>query len=519
MSRSPDHLITRPPDSSGSFLCIHGHFYQPPRENPWTGEIDLQESAAPFHDWNERILAESYAPNADPGPRSGGDRGRYPSNYGRMSFDFGPTLLSWLERKAAPVYEAILEGDRASRSRFSAHGSAMALAYNHMILPLASARDRRTQVIWGIRDFEHRFHRSPEGMWLPETAADAETLDELARQSIRFTVLAPHQALRHRAKGEAAWSDAPIDIRRPHDVVLPGGRRLAVFFYDGAASHSVAFGGLAAGGDALAHSLRGLSTGAGSPSLASVATDGETFGHHYRGGERVLAEALDTIESEGEPRLTNFAEYLGAHPPDREVEIREKSAWSCSHGLGRWTGDCGCKTGEHPDWSQAWRAPLREAFDWLRDRLAEIFERKGSEIFADPWTARDDAAEIWLEPVAAVRHRFFERHARRPLDAGEEQLAFALLDMQRNALFMYTSCGWFFDDVGGLEGRQVLLYAGRAVELARSAGADGLEAEFLPRLEAARSNVPERGDARRLYEQFVASARAASGGRAADLRG
>jgi alpha-amylase/alpha-mannosidase (GH57 family) len=489
-----------------TYLCVHGHFYQPPRENPWTGEIDLQESAAPFHDWNERILAESYGPNANPGPRPERERGRYQSNYERISFDFGPTLLSWMERKAPQVYAAILEADRASRARFSAHGSAMALAYNHMILPLANRRDRRTQVIWGIRDFEHRFHRSPEGMWLPETAADSATLEELARQSVRFTVLSPHQALRHRIKGEASWSDGPIDTRRPYDVVLSGGRRLAVFFYDGPASHSVAFGGLTAGGEALARSLQALLAGAPSPSLAAVATDGETFGHHFHGGERALAEALGAIERAGAPRLTNFAEYLAAYPPDREVEIREGSSWSCAHGLGRWSADCGCKTGEHPDWSQAWREPLRAAFDWLRDRLGELFEEKGSVLFADPWAARDDAVELWLDNHPPIQRRFLDRHVRRPLTGEEERLAFDLLDMQRNAMFMFTSCGWFFDDVGGLEGRQVLLYAGRAVELARRAGAAGLEAELLARLEAAKSNVTERGDARRLYEQFVGSA-------------
>jgi alpha-amylase/alpha-mannosidase (GH57 family) len=490
-------------------LCVHGHFYQPPRENPWTGEIDPQESAAPFHDWNERILAESYGPNADPGARPGG-RGRYPSNYARISFDFGPTLLSWLERKAPEVYGAILEADRASRARFSAHGSAMALAYNHMILPLADPRDRRTQVIWGIRDFEHRFHRSPEGMWLPETAADTETLEDLARFSIRFTVLSPHQALRHRKKGEKSWSDSPIDPRRPYEVALSGGQRLAIFFYDGPASHSIAFGGLAAGGESLARNLQEILSGALTPSLASVATDGETFGHHFHDGERILAEALDEVERAGAPRLTNFAEYLAAHPPDHEVEIREKSAWSCVHGLGRWSSDCGCQTGEHPDWNQAWRFPLRAALDWLRDRLAETFEEKGSALFTDPWGARDDAVEIWLETGPIARRRFLERHVRRPLNGDEEALAFDLLDMQRNAMFMFTSCGWFFDDVGGLEGRQVLLYAGRAVELARRVGVSGLEAELLPRLEAARSNIAERGDARTLYEQFVGSAASSS---------
>ncbi len=496
-----------------SFVCVHGHFYQPPRENPWTGEIDRQESAAPYHDWNERIAAEAYAPNADPGAREGPPGGRYPSNYARMSFDFGPTLLSWLERRAPDVYRSILDADRASRARFSGHGSAMALAYNHMILPLANRRDKRTQVLWGIRDFEHRFHRTPEGMWLPETAVDAETLEVLARQSIRFTILAPHQAVRHRARGETAWTPAaesPIDTRHSYEVCLPGGHRIAVFFYDGPASHAVAFGGLAQGGQSLALRLQQIVAGAPGAALGSIATDGETFGHHFRGGERVLAAALDAIEEQSSPRLTSYAEHLSAHPPDYEAEIHENTAWSCAHGLGRWTTDCSCKTGEHPDWNQAWRGPLRAALDWLRDRLAEVYEQKGAELLVDPWNARDDSIEIWLEGSQDAARRFLERHARRPLTPAEAAAALDMLEMQRFAMLMFTSCGWFFDDVGGLEGRQILLYAARAVQMADRVAGVGLEEPFLRRLEAARSNLPERGDARRIYEHFVGVAASAA---------
>jgi alpha-amylase/alpha-mannosidase (GH57 family) len=489
-----------------NFLCVHGHFYQPPRENPWTGEIDRQESAAPYHDWNERITAECYAPNADPGPRERAS-GRYPSNYARISFDFGPTLLSWLERKAPAVYRSILEADRDSRERFAGHGSAVAQAYNHMILPLANSRDKRTQVIWGIRDFERRFRRSPEGMWLPETAVDTETLEVLARQSIRFTILSPHQAWRWRADGEPSWDEAlpgQIETHRPYEVRLPTGRRIAAFFYDGPLSNAVAFGELQAGGESLARRLAGRFTGGATGELVSIATDGETYGHHHKGGERVLAEALDAIEQTGSLRLTNYAEHLATHPPAYEVQVLENTAWSCVHGLGRWSEDCGCKTGEHPEWNQAWRAPLRSALDWLRDRLAELYEERAGALLTDPWGARDDSIEIWLGAGLEEERRFLERHARGSLTGAERALALDLLDLQRQAMFMYTSCGWFFDDVGGLEGRQILQYASRAIQIAGHRLGACLEQPFLERLEAAKSNLPERRDARRVYERFVA---------------
>jgi alpha-amylase/alpha-mannosidase (GH57 family) len=490
------------------FLCIHGHFYQPPRENPWTGAIDPQESALPFHDWNERITSECYAANAEPGAKAvpPEDVAPLPANYSKMSFDFGPTLLSWLEVQAPDVYRAILQADRDSRGRFSGHGSALAQAFNHMILPLANRRDKRTQVIWGIRDFEHRFGRSPEGMWLPETAVDRETLEILAGESIRFTVLSPHQVWRWRRAGEPDWRDGSreaVDLRRPYEVRLPKGQRLALFFYDGPASHAVAFGELAQGSAALVRRLSDRFSADETDELVSIATDGETYGHHHRGGHRVLAEMLDAIERAGSPRLTNYGEYLASHPPADQVEILENTSWSCAHGLGRWSESCGCVTGEHPKWTQAWRAPLRAALDWLRDRLGELYESRAGALLADPWAARDDSIEIWLDRDPDVRRSFLARHARRSLDPAEQALAVDLLDLQRQAMLMYTSCGWFFDDVGGLEGRQILQYAGRAIEIAaRSLGVSLLE-PFLDRVELAQSNVAERGDARRIFERDV----------------
>jgi alpha-amylase/alpha-mannosidase (GH57 family) len=457
------------------FVTVHGHFYQPPRENPWTDEVDQEVSAAPYHDWNERITAECYAPNG---------AGR-PSNYSRMSFDFGPTLLSWLEKNAADTYRAILDADSESRDRFSGHGSAIAQAYNHAILPLANARDKVTQVHWGIRDFEHRFGRRPEGMWLPETAVDDATLEVLAAAGIAFTILSPHQA-------------PGADPREPHRVPLPSGREIAVFLYDGALSQAIAFGGLVAGGGGdLARALLSRFDSGDVPSLVHVATDGETYGHHVRGGGRALAEALDAIEGSGWARLTNYGEHLERHPPRRETRVAPNSSWSCAHGVGRWSDDCGCASGgasRHP-----WRRPLREALDWLRDALAPVYEAEAARYLADPWAARNDSIEIVLDPSIESRDRFFARHSVRSLSDRERATALDLLELQRNALLMYTSCGWFFDDPAGLETRQVLRYAARAVEIADRRLGGSLEPLFLRLLGRVRSELADRPDAAAIY--------------------
>ena len=457
------------------FVAVHGHFYQPPRENPWTGEVDREVTAAPFHDWNERITAECYAPNG---------AGR-PSNYSRMSFDFGPTLLSWLETNAAATYGSIRDADRESRKRFSGHGSAIAQAYNHAILPLANARDKVTQVRWGIRDFEHRFGRRPEGLWLPETAVDEATLDVLAAHGIAFTILSPHQA-------------PGVDPRESCIVPLRSGRSIAVFFYDGAVSQAIAFGGLASGGgEDLARALLSRFGGGDGPSLVHVATDGETYGHHVRGGDRALAEALDAIEGSGWASLTNYGENLERFPPRRETRILPVSSWSCAHGVGRWSDDCGCSAGgasRHP-----WRRPLREALDWLRDVLAPVYEAEASRFFTDPWSARDDSIDFLLEPGLESVDGFFERHSSRILSERERARALDLLEMQRNALLMFTSCGWFFDDPAGLETRQVLRYAARAVELAKENLGGSLEPLFLALLERVRSGLGDRPDAAEIY--------------------
>ncbi len=490
------------------YICIHGHFYQPPRENPWLEAVELQDSAYPYHDWNHRVTSQCYASNGR--SRILDDDGRISrivNNYSKISFNFGPTLLSWLEKNAEDVYEAILEGDRESRKRFSGHGSALAQVYNHMILPLANRRDKVTQVRWGIRDFEHRFERKPEGMWLSEAAVDLETLEILAEHDIRFTILAPGQAKRIRPIDSEEWEDVgegTIDPTRAYVQHLPSGQDIALFFYDGPISQAVAFEGLLGGGEVFAERLlTGFSTERSWPQLVHIATDGESYGHHHPHGDMALAYALHHIEEKRIAVLTNYGEYLEKHPPDHEVEIFEESSWSCVHGIERWRSDCGCSSGGHPGWNQVWRKPLREALDWLRDSLAPLYEKKAYAFFESPSEARNDYIEILLDRSPDNVERFFSRHAGRKLDNAEAASALKLLELQRNAMLMYTSCGWFFDEVSGIETVQILQYAGRALQLARDLFEEVLEPRFLEILEQAKSNIAQHVDGRRVYAKFV----------------
>jgi alpha-amylase/alpha-mannosidase (GH57 family) len=477
------------------FITIHGHFYQPPRENPWLEAVETQDSAFPFHDWNERITAECYEPNATARILDTQERIRdITNNYETISFNFGPTLLSWLETHAHETYIAVLEADRASRAR-SGHGNAIAQAYNHIILPLANERDKRTQVRWGVRDFELRFGRKPEGMWLPETAVDIASLEALAAEGIAFTILEPHQG---------RSSSGPVDPTTPYLCRLPSGRSIAIFFYDGPISRAVAFEHLLARGENLAHRLAtAFNNTRDHAQLVSIATDGETFGHHHRFGEMALAWALQVIADDKIATLTNFGEYLALHPPSREVTIAGNTSWSCVHGIERWRNDCGCNTGSSDGWNQQWRAPLRAALDWLASQLAILFERAGRQVLRDPWSARDDYIEVILDRSEENISRFMTRHALN----GDVQTVLELLEIQRNAMLMFTSCGWFFSELTGIETMQVLHYASRAIQLAARHGANTLEPEFLARLEKAQSNVPGKGNGRQVYEREIMPAR------------
>jgi alpha-amylase/alpha-mannosidase (GH57 family) len=492
-------------------ICIHGHFYQPPRENPWLEAVERQDAVHPYHDWNEKITAECYAPNASSRILDKEGRiARMVSNYAKISFDVGPTLLAWLAKRAPEVYSAILEADRESQKLFAGHGAALAQVYNHMIMPLAASRDKRTQVVWGIKDFEFRFGRRPEGMWLPETAVDIETLELLADHGIAFTILAPHQAKQVRALGEKGWKDVSngkIDSTMPYQCKLPSGKAITLFFYDVSISHDVAFGDLLKSGEAFAARLIGASPGRDDlPSLVHIATDGETYGHHHRFGDMALAYALYAIDAQHRAHLTNYGAYLENYPPRHEVEIFENTSWSCIHGVERWRSDCGCNTGAHPGWRQAWRAPLREAFDWLRDTLAPAFEQGSRPLLKDPWAARDAYIGIMLNRTRESVHSFFDEHAAKSLNDADKIAALKLLELQRHAMLMYTSCGWFYDDLSGIESVQVLQYAVRALQLARETFGNHREGQFLERLEQAKSNIKKQGDGRLVYERSVKKA-------------
>ncbi|MCX7626440.1 MAG: DUF3536 domain-containing protein [Candidatus Sumerlaeaceae bacterium] len=490
------------------FVCIHGHFYQPPRENPWLEVVEQQDSARPYHDWNERIADECYGPNTAARILDNDSYlARILCNYEWISFNFGPTLLSWLETNTPRIYRAILEADSRSQAHFSGHGSAIAQVYNHIIMPLANRRDKITQVRWAIADFEYRFRRKPEGMWLAETAVDLETLEILAKHGIRFTILSPMQASRVRAIGKGGWSDVRggrIDPSRPYLCRLPGGEAISLFFYDGPISHAVAFEGLLNDGHALAQRLLGgFAPDRDGAQLVHIATDGESYGHHHKFGEMALSRALADLMDNPRVQLTNYAEFLERFPPRYEVEIFEASSWSCAHGVGRWSYDCGCNSGAHPGWNQAWRAPLRNAMNWLRDELARLFHDEARNYVGDPWLARDDYISVILDRSPDSVRKFLARHQKHPLSSEERIHLFQLLEMQRHAQLMFTSCGWFFDDISGIETQQNLYYAARAMQLARKVVGVDLEPQFIKKLEPAKSNLPQFVNGAVIYEQMV----------------
>lgn len=496
-----------------SYICIHGHFYQPPRENPWLERIEVQDSAYPYHDWNARVHAECYAPNAVSRILDGDGRiTGIVNNYEHISFNFGPTLLQWMEGQSPQIYRKIIQADKKSVEKHGGHGNAIAQAYNHMIMPLANRRDKETQVIWGIRSFRRHFGRDPEGMWLPETAVDIETLEILAEHGIRFTLLAPRQAKRMRPLNSVFWcdvADGSIDTTMPYLVRLPCGENITVFFYNGDIAHDVAFGGLLHNGEAYQRRLfAAIPDGRERPPLITVATDGETYGHHHRFSDMALACALDHVQKNPETSLTNYGEYLSLYSPVHEVEIIENSSWSCVHGIERWRTDCGCRAGGHGNWNQKWRRVLRQSLDWLRYELIRIFRTHASLFLRDPWQARSDYIDVVMSRSESAGKSFLERHAVKPLQPPERSLVLRLLEMQRNAMLMYTSCGWFFDEVSGIETVQVLRYAARAVELAESCTAEPLERLFIERLQEAKSNIDGMGSGADIYRKFAPASRA-----------
>lgn len=487
------------------FVCIHGHFYQPPRENPWLRVVERQDSARPFHDWNARISAECYGPNAR--ARILDKAGRVASivnNYSTISFNVGPTLLEWMEAEDRPTYDAILEADRRA-VREKGAGVAIAQAHGHLILPLTNARDRHTQVRWGVRDFERRFGRRPKGMWLAETAVDTASLEALVDEGITFTILAPHQALRVRRIGAPQWTDvggAKVDPKRAYRVKLPSGRSIVTFFYDGPTSRAVAFEGVLDDGAGFGRRLLGLFEKRDDAQLVHIATDGETYGHHHRFGDMALAFALRTIAAEPDVELVSYEQYLEKVMITWEAEIAENTAWSCAHGIERWRSDCGCNTGGgHGTFRQGWRTPLRATFDGFRDRLHALTDGPGRAILADPWGARERYLDVVLDDDLEKARGYLARElperavrsAPGTALSGDETRALELLEALRFAMSMYTSCGWFFDDISGIETAQVIAYAARSAELAASVFGERFDGQIEQGLAAARSNIASQG--------------------------
>lgn len=499
--------------ATGVFITIHGHFYQPPRENPYLDTIERQPSAFPFHDWNARIDRECYQPNAF--ARIYNDRGEIEgivNNFEYMSFNIGPTLMSWLKRYDPEVYERIVDGDRKSAERLGGHGNAIAQVYNHIILPLANERDKYTQIRWGKADFRSHFGRDPEGMWLAETAVDYPTLEALVDEGIRFIILAPSQAERCRVlpredDPDPQWHEvggAQIDPTRPYRCFLPDGRAIDIFFYDGPISRDMGFDELLMSSQNFVGRLGQAVRGDGRPSqLIGVATDGETFGHHKKGTEKCLAYAFTQEIPQWGWTVTNFAHYLDLNAPTWEVVLKPVTAWSCAHGVGRWEEDCGCAGGG--EWHQKWRRPLRDTLNWLRDRLIEIYEESGSEFFSDPWLARDEYIQVVRDRAPENIIQFLYRHQTRQLNQTEQIDALRLLEMQRHSLLMFTSCGWFFEELSRPEGVQLLRYAARAIELAGDVAGIQLASEFRCRLKDAPSNVETFVNGSRIYDHLVVS--------------
>jgi alpha-amylase/alpha-mannosidase (GH57 family) len=507
------------PKIKDGYIAIHGHFYQPPRENPWFEFIEAEESAHPFHDWNERIALECYQPNAH--ARILDEKGKIleiVNNYSSISFNFGPTLLPWLEKNFQSVYQKILVADREGLRRFG-YGNAIAQVYNHIIMPFANERDKETEVLWGMADFEKRFHRKPEAMWLPETAVNIPTLQVLVKYGMRFLILSPFQALRVRPFGGKRWTDVSqgrIDSTQPYRCFIQdaSGKKLLdqfidVFFYNGIISKEIAFGDLLKDGNAFSNRFTQFyQESKERPQLIHIATDGETYGHHKKFGDMALAYALDKGFPTRGFELINYGAFLKRFPPVYEAEIDEGpkgegTSWSCAHGVGRWKEDCGCSTGGKPGWNQKWRKPLREALDLLRDELSLVFEREGEKIFQDIWEARNGYIEVILNRSPERINSFFDQYGRKGLDEKGRIKGIKLLEMQRHALRMYTSCGWFFADLAGLETILVLQHAARAIQLAEELTGEAIEKKFLKHLSEGKSNLPEIGSGDQVYQRLV----------------
>ncbi len=481
---------------------IHGHFYQPPREDPWLGDILPEGSAAPEVNWNQRILKESYAPMA--WARRSDDQGRVfeiINCYEWMSFNFGPTLLCWLERADPQTYQRVLDADKASIQRLG-KGNAMAQIYHHVILPLASDLDKRLETAWAVEDFAARFGRQPEGMWLAESAVDIPSLEVLADYGVKFTILAPRQA-RAVAQGPGQEyvpvQEHELDIMHPYSVELPSGRDMAVFFYQGGLSQAVAFERLLEDGERFFTRMSQAHPGHG---VLSLGTDGETYGHHFPFGEMALAHVISQArEGRDGMFITNPAAWLQANPPTRLVQLWEPSSWSCVHGVERWRNDCGCTTGDTPNANQAWRTPLRNGLNDMKAAIDAHFFDQGAKLFKDAEQALLEYGRILAGAVS--RKEYDTLHFAPRLSAQNKRNAWRLLEMQQWALSSFASCAWFFDEISRIEPINCMTFALRAMELCRQTDGPDLETAFTDTLAQARSNYQEKGTGKDLFRAEV----------------
>ena len=505
-------------------LCIHGHFYQPPRENPWTGEIEKQDSAAPYHDWNEKIFAECYKPNTEAELRNFTDAWDLDStpkktskvftinNFEYLSFNFGPTLFAWIKSKHPEAYNKITQADTDSLNKHDGHGNAIAMCYNHMIMPLANLNDKITQVKWGLEDFRYHFKRDSEAIWLPETACNMDTVELLIDEGIKFILLDPSQADKVRDADNEPWHDVSngsIDPFIPYKCFSEKSKDkfINMFFYDGPLSKSISFEDTLYSPATFLEKITGAASQTGnSDKILSIATDGETFGHHKRRTEKSLALFFTKLAPENNLKIINYGEYLGTFPALHEVKIKsgdngEGTSWSCPHGVKRWKEDCGCGGGA--GWNQQWRKPLRESLNWLRDELIKIYESAASEYFKDVWKARNEYIKLILDNSPGTVMNFFAENAKKILSKEEIIVCYMLLEMQKYAMFMFTSCGWFFSEISGLETVKILEYAARAVEIAEELSGKSYEMEFIAKLSEAKSNIAEYWDGRGVWEKLV----------------
>jgi alpha-amylase/alpha-mannosidase (GH57 family) len=494
------------------YLCIHGHFYQPPRENPWTGEIEKQISASPFHNWNERIYQECYKPNSDAIiiDETGKVLERI-NNYEYINFNFGPTLLNWIRKKHRQTYAKIIQADRNSIAANNGHGNAIAQAFNHIIMPLADKEDKITQVKWGLADFKFHFGRDAEGMWLPETAVNEETLEVLIKEKIKYIILDTSQAEKCREQGNELWIDVStgdINPKISYRYFLNEEKHIDIFFYEGLVSRSLAFEDLAYSSERMFTFLDMTKIpNCAEDQLISIATDGETFGHHKHFADRTIAYLLRELAQKNKYNVTNFGGYLASHPPKWEVKIKKGknglgTSWSCVHGVGRWYEDCGCHTGGSEEWNQKWRTPLRNALNYLRDELKIIYTETGNKFLKDVSKAKNNYIEIILDDSLKAKEKFFKTNSKKKLTKDEKKITINLLEMQKFSMYMFTSCGWFFSDISGIETIKILEYAKIALEYGQKISGKNLETKFLEILSEAKSNIPEKNTGKEIYQSL-----------------